>query len=181
MAMLRSLSNTPRVGGVLDDFFDNGFGMMPWGAFPVAPFLGDRGDELSRSQQNQRQKLGVINMDVAELSDHFEVHASLPGVKKDQVKLDVDGDILRVSCETKEERLDQSPEGLSEDQQQAQQEPGVTWHRIERFKSFASRTLRMPETADLSQVSAKMEDGILTVNVAKKAEFAAKQRRVAIA
>lgn len=50
MAMLRSLSNTPRVGGVLDDFFDNGFGMMPWGAFPVAPFLGDRGDELSRSQ-----------------------------------------------------------------------------------------------------------------------------------
>lgn len=69
-------------------------------------------------QQNQRQKLGVINMDVAELSDHFEVHASLPGVKKDQVKLDVDGDILRVSCETKEERLDQSPEGLSEDQQQ---------------------------------------------------------------
>jgi len=53
-------------------------------------------------------------------------------------------------------------------------------YRVERHSQFSSRTLRMPDSADLGQVSAKLEDGVLRVHIPKKVEATAKQRRVAI-
>ena len=52
------------------------------------------------------------------LVDHFELHASLPGVKKEQVKLDVDGDCITVSAEVTEEKTYTSPEGAGEQEGQ---------------------------------------------------------------
>jgi HSP20 family protein len=100
-------------------------------------------------------------------------------VKKEQVKLDVDGDCITVSAELSEEKTYTSPEGAS-GEMEGKEEAGAKWHRQERVKEYASRCLRMPDTADLQNISAKMEDGVLSVSVAKKAEFAAKQRRIAI-
>jgi len=130
--------------------------------------------------RSQRQTIGNIPVDVAEMVDHFEVHANLPGVSKEHIKLDVDGDLLRVSCETVEERTNQPSNSKASEPNTKKQDAGVTWHRVERHSQFSSRTLRMPDSADLGQVSAKLEDGVLRVHIPKKVEATAKQRRVAV-
>ena len=54
-------------------------------------------------------------------------------------------------------------------------------YSTERVTDYAPRTLRMPEAADLNKLEAKMDNGVLTVTVAKRPESHHKQRRVPIA
>ena len=125
-------------------------------------------------------------VDVVEKPDSYELHASLPGVPKDTVKvchhqpsqrlacgrlqtldggrwcgaqLDVDGDVIRISSNYKKEPEDTSPEGTK---------PSMRWHRVERVQEYSTRALRMPETADLSKMTASMDSGVLTVKVPKR-------------
>ena len=78
--------------------------------------------------------------------------ADLPGVRKEEVKVEVEDDrILQISGERsleKEERSD-------------------TWHRVERSSGKFVRRFRLPENAKLDQVRAAMENGVLTVTVPK--------------
>ena len=54
-------------------------------------------------------------------------------------------------------------------------------HRHERGARFAERTLRMPDSADMSKVSAELELGVLTVSVPKKEEAVTQRRQVPVA
>jgi HSP20 family molecular chaperone IbpA len=53
--------------------------------------------------------------------------------------------------------------------------------RYERFDSFQSRSFRMPKTADLSTITAKYADGVLTVDIQKKEDALESRRTVDIA
>mmetsp|Transcript_44591 Transcript_44591/g.83248 ORF Transcript_44591/g.83248 Transcript_44591/m.83248 type:complete len:177 (-) Transcript_44591:275-805(-) len=175
MALLRSFTSSPLSGGLLDDIFDNSqFGL------PLLSLHHGQGKQHGEVHRSQGATTSGIPVDVAEMADHFEVHANVPGVSKEHIKLDVDGDLLRVSCETVEEHVNQPSDSKPSEQNNQKQDAGVTWHRVERHSQFSSRTLRMPDSADLGQVSAKLEDGVLRVHIPKKVEATAKQRRVAI-
>ena len=78
--------------------------------------------------------------------------ADLPGVKKEEVKVEVeDGNVLVISGERSKEKEDKNDE----------------WHRVERSSGKFLRRFRLPENAKTDQVKAGLENGVLTVTVPK--------------
>ncbi|TXG74043.1 hypothetical protein EZV62_002622 [Acer yangbiense] len=79
--------------------------------------------------------------------------ADLPGLKKEEVKVEVEeGKILQISGERSKEH----------------EEKNDKWHRIERSSGKFLRKFRLPENAKIDQVKASMENGVLTVTVPKE-------------
>ncbi|KAK3163819.1 hypothetical protein QOZ80_1AG0008720 [Eleusine coracana subsp. coracana] len=78
--------------------------------------------------------------------------ADLPGVKKEEVKVEVeDGNVLVISGERSKEKEDKNDK----------------WHRVERSSGQFMRRFRLPENAKVDQVKAGLENGVLTVTVPK--------------
>jgi len=81
--------------------------------------------------------------------------ADLPGVKKEEVRVEVeDGRVLQISGERSREK----------------EEKNDRWHRVERSSGKFLRRFRLPENAKLDEVKASMENGVLTVTVPKVEE-----------
>ena len=79
--------------------------------------------------------------------------ADLPGVKKEEVKVEVvEGDVLQISGERKREK----------------EEKNDRWHRVERSSGKFLRRFRLPENVKVDQVKASMENGVLSVFVPKE-------------
>ncbi|KAJ1282726.1 hypothetical protein BS78_03G073400 [Paspalum vaginatum] len=78
--------------------------------------------------------------------------ADLPGVKKEEVKVEVeDGNVLVISGQRSKEKEDKNDK----------------WHRVERSSGQFMRRFRLPEDAKVEQVKAGLENGVLTVTVPK--------------
>ena len=78
--------------------------------------------------------------------------ADLPGVKKEEVKVEVeDGNVLVISGERSREKEDKNDK----------------WHRVERSSGKFLRRFRLPENAKTEEVKAGLENGVLTVTVPK--------------
>ena len=81
--------------------------------------------------------------------------ADLPGLKKEEVKVEVEeGRILQISGERSKEQEDKNDK----------------WHHIERSIRKFLRKFRLPKNAKMDQVKASMENGVLTVTVPKEEE-----------
>ena len=90
-------------------------------------------------------------VDITEDDKEFVVKAELPEVKKEDVKVKVEDDVLTIRGERKAEK----------------EEKGKKYHRIERSYGSFERSFTLPETADASKVSSEFKDGVLTVHLPK--------------
>ncbi|KAG0468101.1 hypothetical protein HPP92_017429 [Vanilla planifolia] len=130
MSIIPSLFGTQ---GVLDPF--SGF---IWGQPP----------------SGERSEVANVNVDWKETPEKHVITADLPGLKKEEVKVEVEeGRVLRISGERKRER----------------EEKVDSWHRVERSYGQFVRRFRLPDNAKVEEVKASMENGVLTILVPKEA------------
>lgn len=91
------------------------------------------------------------SVDIAETAEEFQIKAELPEVKKEDVKVSVDGGVLRIAGERKQEK----------------EEKGKKFHRVERSYGSFLRTFTLPDNVDDARVQADFKDGVLNVRLPK--------------
>ena len=101
-------------------------------------------------------------VDIYEDKDKYTVKAELPGMKKEDIDVSLDGDTLTISGERKEEAEKKEGEG----------------YRSERFFGRFQRSVTLPTAVQSNKIEAAYKDGILTVNVPKSEEAKPKQIQV---
>lgn len=101
-----------------------------------------------------------IRMDVAEDDKSYTVHAEMPGVKKDDIHVGIDGNQVSISAEVKREK------DLKE---------GGKVLRSERYFGKLARSFTLASEIDENAAQAKFNDGILLLTLPKKAAAAAKK------
>lgn len=101
-------------------------------------------------------------VDIIEDEKEYLIKAELPDMKKEDVKLTVENDVLTISGERK----------------YAKEEKGEKHHRIERAYGSFLRSFSLPEDADGSKVSADYKDGMLKVHLPKSER--AKQKAIEV-
>jgi len=101
-----------------------------------------------------------FRMDVKEDNGAYLVHAELPGVKKDDINISVDGNQVAVSAEVKRNREEKQGEKVL---------------RTERYYGKLYRAFSLAQDVDEAAVEAKYNDGVLELRLPKKAAAAAKR------
>ena len=128
----------------LDDAFDQLFR-----GFLVRP--------VNLEAQDTAEKFRV---DIAESDKAYTVHADLPGVKKDDIQVSIDGDQVAISAETKTEKTVNNGERVL---------------RTERHIGKFYRAFALGSVIDEDTASAKYADGVLELTLPKKVAVAAKR------
>lgn len=99
----------------------------------------------------ERNVFFTPRVDVLEKTTAFELHMALPGLKKEHISIEVDGDKLTVSGERK----------------MRETKEGEKHHMVENFYGKFSRTFTLPEHVNKTSIEAEFADGILTLQLPK--------------
>ncbi|MDR1855410.1 MAG: Hsp20/alpha crystallin family protein [Azoarcus sp.] len=122
----------------LDDLF-RGFFVRPVN-------IGSGGDVAEAPQ---------VRVDVKETADTYEVHAELPGIKKEDIQVHIDGPVVSIGAERKIDK---------------ELKDGERILRTERYYGKVSRSFQLGQDIDDAKASAKFVDGVLQLTLPKKVE-----------
>lgn len=107
----------------------------------------------------------TASMDWKETPTAHVFMADLPGVRRDEVKVEVEEEkVLRISGQ----------------RQRAAEDKGDRWHRVERSSERFVRTVRLPPNANTDSAQVTLDNGVLTVTVPKDNERKAYARLIPI-
>jgi len=130
------------------------------------PF-GDVFDDLLKgffvrpmAYEGQPAAAGRIRIDVSEKDGAYVVHAEIPGVKKEDIQVSIEGDQVSISAEARVEKEVKENERVL--------------HR-ERYYGKVARAFRLGTDIDQSAANAKYADGVLELTLPKRAEAAGRQ------
>jgi HSP20 family protein len=101
-----------------------------------------------------------IKMDVKEADGMYTIKAEIPGVKKDDIRVSVEGNRVTISAEVKKEQEEKEGERLI---------------RSERSYGMASRSFTLADEVDQGKAQAKYADGVLELTLPKKAGSSRKE------
>lgn len=142
-------------------------GWNPFGEFGVIPRGFDRLlEDIYSHQFRQRAEKEVLSpfAEVHETKNIYSVKFDLPGVAKEQIKIDLHENTLTVSGERSDEA-----KKVNDDKKT---------HLSEIYFGSFSRSFTFPQPLDAEKVDAKFEKGVLTIDIPKK--DAAAQRQIPI-
>ena len=117
---------------VFDDFF------KPWNEWFDGGLL------------NRTMNVPCVN--ITEQKDEYKVSLAAPGLKKDDFHIDVDGNMLTISCEKEENK----------------EEKDNKFTRKEYNYSSFSRSFTLPDEINKEKIDAKYEDGVLRISLPRK-------------
>lgn len=95
---------------------------------------------------------GEIRIDVTEGDKAYQVRAEMPGVKKEDIRVNVDRNFVSISAEVKQEKEEKTERSLLR----------------ETYRGSVSRGFSLPAEIDAKAVSAKLEDGVLKLELPKR-------------
>lgn len=110
----------------------------------------------------ERQRMFAPMVDVFESDDSIELRAELPGIKPEEVEVDITDNVLTLSGERKLEH-DEEREG---------------YRKIERSYGRFSRSFTLPRNIDQDNIKAEMNHGVLSLTLPKREEQ--KARRIEV-
>ncbi|MFP4458157.1 MAG: Hsp20/alpha crystallin family protein [Candidatus Zixiibacteriota bacterium] len=103
-------------------------------------------------------------VDIHENEDAIVFDIDIPGVKKEDIDVNVQDNILTISGHKEVER----------------DEEKQNFHRIERFSGEYQRSFQLPKLVDTEKIKAKYNDGVLNINVPKREESKKKEVNINI-
>ena len=101
-----------------------------------------------------------IKMDIKEDDNAYTVHADIPGVKKEDIQVSIEGNQVSVSAETKMEKEEKKGEKVL---------------RTERYVGKVARSFTLAHEVDEAKAQAKYADGVLELTLPKKAGAATRK------
>lgn len=104
-----------------------------------------------------------IRIDVEEKDKSYTVRADMPGVKKEDINVRIDGNIVQIDAESKQEKEVKEKGKLL---------------RSERYYGSISRTFSLSQDVDEAKAVAKYENGVLNLELPKKETTASKRLTV---
>ena len=129
---------------------------------PFAPGFTRLFQNLMRPFPEDRAAV-EIKVDVTEDPEKYVVKADIPGVAKEAIKVDIDGNYVSISAEVKKEM---------------EERKGETVVYSERYEGKAFRGFSLDREVDESKAAAKYADGVLELTLPKKANGSAKRLAV---
>ena len=101
-----------------------------------------------------------IRMDVTESDKGYVVHAEIPGARKEDIQVTIEGNQVTIGAEVKRE---------------VEPKDGGQWLRAERRYGSVYRSFTLPVELDEAASEAKFENGVLELGLAKKAAVAGRK------
>jgi HSP20 family protein len=126
----------------MNRLFDDFFGGVP------SRFVGD----WSSSEWTP-------SVDISETKDEIVVRAEVPGMKKDDIKITLQDNVLTLTGERKQEK----------------KEKETNYYRMERAYGSFVRSFNLPTVVQADQIKASYKDGILSITLPKAEEVKPKQ------
>lgn len=106
-------------------------------------------------------------VDVAEEDNKYTIEAELPGLSEKDVKLELKNGVLTLSTAVEESKEEKGAKDR--------------WIRKERREFRFSRSFELPDDVDAEKIEAKFRDGLLTIELPRKPESAARLVPVKVA
>ncbi|MCG6866151.1 MAG: Hsp20/alpha crystallin family protein [Thiogranum sp.] len=132
--------------GEIDRLFDNRL-----------PTYGDDRDQLATSDW-------VPAVDIREEDSRYVIHADVPGVKPEDIEVQMEDGVLSVTGHRESEAAQQRED----------------YRRVERVRGSFFRRFALPDTADAEAISAKCKDGVLEIVIPKQVKVQPKRIKVAV-
>ena len=104
------------------------------------------------------------SVDIKETKDDFVLTAEVPGMSKDDIKINISDNTLTIKGEKKEEK----------------KEEDTNYHRVERRYGSFQRSFTLPTQIQGNKVKAAYKDGVLTITLPKKEEVKPKEIPIAV-
>jgi HSP20 family protein len=139
-AMLPRISGTVRLPNIINRFFD---------------------DDVVKGFFDENNTVNAPAVNITEDNEGYDIELAAPGLKKKDVEINVEDNVLTISSEKKEDKKD--------DEQ----------HYVRREFHYGSfkRAFELPEDVDVDKIEAKHEDGVLHISMPKKEEAKVKPAR----
>jgi HSP20 family protein len=103
-----------------------------------------------------------VRLDLKETEKAFMVHAEIPGVKKEDIDVSIDGNLVTIRAEVRREK----------------EEKGETMLRSERYYGAMPRSFTLATDVDEKAATAKYADGVLELTLPKKAGSTSRRLQV---
>jgi HSP20 family protein len=104
------------------------------------------------------------NVDITETDTAYLIKGEIPGVNKEDIKVNIENGMITMSGERKQEK----------------EEKNKKFHRVERSYGSFMRSFRVPDNVDESAIKAEFKDGMLNVTMPKSAQAKPKSTNVTV-
>lgn len=116
-------------------------------------------DEFFNEAVANRSSTFTPNINISETEEQFSIEVEIPGMKKEDININVENSTLTISGERK----------------QKEEEDGRRFHRVETHFGSFNRTFQLPDHIDEDSIEASYNNGLLQINMGKREEKLKKQ------